>query len=91
RLASAAEDITIEQVIKVTEESFGLVECFNDGQNRCTLVGACKLADVLDAALDAFFDVLRKTTLAELVENGAALEKMLLPVSGVNRVGSVAG
>lgn len=79
KLARAPETITVEDVLRATEDNFELVECFNANQNRCVISSACKLSGVLDAALDAFFAVLRKTSLAELVVNSHALEKALLP------------
>lgn len=81
RLARAPESISVEEVLRVTEDSFDLVECFGDTQNRCVISGACKLSGVLDEALAAFFTVLRQVSLADLVKNGRLLEKSLLPLS----------
>lgn len=81
RLARLAENINIEEVLRATEDNFDLVECFNSAQNRCVIAADCKLSGVLDTALAAFFDVLQKTSLAELIVNGDALEKALLPLS----------
>ncbi len=78
RLARAPEAISVEEILLATEDNFNLVECFDAKQNRCVISGACKLSSVLDAALAAFFAVLRQSSLADLVTNDAALESMLL-------------
>lgn len=82
RLARAPEDITVEEVLRATEDSFDLVECFAMAQNQCVISGACKLTGVLNEARAAFFGVLRKVTLAELVSNARMLEHALLPMPG---------
>jgi Rrf2 family nitric oxide-sensitive transcriptional repressor len=84
RLAGPPESISVAQVVRATEDNFHLVECFNPAQDRCVLTGACKLTGVLNTALAAFFEVLGRTTLADLVKNGKAIEKSLLPFPGVN-------
>ena len=78
-LAEPPESISVEQVLRATEDNFDLVECFTASQNHCVLSDACKLSGVLDNALAAFFSVLRETTLADLVKNKKAIEKTLLP------------
>lgn len=82
RLARPPESINVEQVLRATEDNFDLVECFNASQNHCVITEVCKLKGVLDAALAAYFSVLRQTSLADLIGNGKALEKALLPFPG---------
>jgi Rrf2 family nitric oxide-sensitive transcriptional repressor len=79
-LAEPPGNISVEQVLRATEDNFDLVECFNAAQNHCILSDVCKLSGVLDTALAAFFSVLRETTLADLVKNKKAIEKTLLPL-----------
>jgi Rrf2 family nitric oxide-sensitive transcriptional repressor len=79
RLARPPESINVEQALRATEDSFDLVECFDATTNHCAISGSCQLNGVLDAALAAFFDVLRAVTLADLVKNGKVIEKSLLP------------
>ncbi len=81
RLAEPPEHISVEQVLRATEDNFDLVECFNAAQSHCILSDICKLSGVMDTALAAFFSVLGQTTLADLVENGKIIEKTLLPQS----------
>ncbi len=86
RLARPAGQISVADALRATEDNFNLVECFNAGHNHCVISGACKLSAVLDDALAAFFDVLGKTSLADLVVNGHALQRVLVPANG-NSVG----
>ena len=80
RLASPPHSINVEQVLRATEDNFDLVECFNAAQNHCVLSDVCKLSGALDRALEAFFSVLRQSTLGDLIKNSKAIEKTLLPL-----------
>jgi Rrf2 family nitric oxide-sensitive transcriptional repressor len=82
RLAGPPDSISVEQVLRATEDNFDLVECFNASQNHCVLTDICKLNGALNAALAAFFAELSQTTLADLVKNRKAIEKALLPMPG---------
>lgn len=81
RLALPPERISVEQVLRATEDNFDLVECLG-GENTCVIAGACKLAAALEDAREAFFASLRQVSMADLVGNGRALERSLLP-SGI--------
>lgn len=78
RLARPPESISVEEALFATEDNFDLVECFGP-DNHCVITDVCKLSGVLDNAREAFFAVLRKVSLANLVKNGKLLEKSLLP------------
>jgi Rrf2 family nitric oxide-sensitive transcriptional repressor len=62
-LARPAEDIGLGEVVRATEPSFALVECFSTN-NQCVLAGRCWLGRVFDQALRAFLAVLDQHTLA---------------------------
>lgn len=79
RLAYPPEDISVEQVLRATEDNFDLVECFG-GARDCTLERACRLAQALRDAREAFFASLREVSLADLVGNGLAFTRALQPV-----------
>jgi Rrf2 family nitric oxide-sensitive transcriptional repressor len=79
KLARAPAEISVDDVLRATEEDFNLVECFGNTKNSCRITGACKLSGVLDAALAAFFAVLRQSTLADLVAAGDVFNARLLP------------
>jgi Rrf2 family nitric oxide-sensitive transcriptional repressor len=85
RLAMPPEQLTVEQVLRATEDNFDLVECFG-GANTCVIAGACKLGTALEDAREAFFASLRQVSMADLVSNGRALERSLLPQGGVTRI-----
>jgi Rrf2 family nitric oxide-sensitive transcriptional repressor len=79
RLAQAPEKIGIGDVIRLTEEDFRLVECFDPDTNQCVISGRCKLARILDEALDSYLKTLDRYTLADLAaERG--LKRRLMAV-----------
>ncbi len=67
RLAQAPERIRLGDVVRRTEGTLALVECFNAGTSRCPLTPACGLKRALADAFDAFFDVLDQRSLADVV------------------------
>ncbi|MBC2771827.1 iron-responsive transcriptional regulator RirA [Rhizobium sp. AQ_MP] len=69
RLGRAADKITLFDVVKVTEDSFAMAECFeDDGDVECPLIDSCGLNSALRKALNAFFDVLSEYTIDDLVK-----------------------
>lgn len=67
RLAKSPSEIRIGDVIRRTEGGAGLVECFDPETNTCPLLATCELRVALHEALAAFFAVLDRYTLADLV------------------------
>jgi Rrf2 family nitric oxide-sensitive transcriptional repressor len=67
RLARAPEEIRVGDVVRSSEGSFDLVECFDPASSRCAIQQACGLRSVLGEALGAFLAVLDGYTLADLV------------------------
>jgi Rrf2 family iron-responsive transcriptional regulator len=69
RLGRPADKITLFDVVKVTEDSFAMAECFeDDGEVDCPLIDSCGLNAALRKALNAFFDVLTEYTIDDLVK-----------------------
>lgn len=66
KLAKPAKQIHVSDVIKVTEDNFAMAECFENEAIECPLVNACGLHATLNKALNAFFNVLSETTIADL-------------------------
>jgi len=66
KLGRAADDITVADVVRVTEENFAMAECFDNDAVECPLVNACGLNTTLAKALKAFFSILEVTTIADL-------------------------
>jgi len=67
KLAKPAEDITLFDVVRVTEENFAMAECF-ESDTECPLVDGCGLNEALRKALGAFFEVLASYTIRDLVD-----------------------
>lgn len=78
RLARKPEDIGIGEVIRLTEEDFTMVECFDPASNTCAIARPCRLRGMLSRALDAYLGVLDEYTLANLTERHPALSRILL-------------
>ena len=66
KLGKPAQEITLFDVVRVTEESFAMAECF-ESDTECPLVDSCALNSALREALNAFFEVLGRHTIADLV------------------------
>ncbi len=70
RLGRAAEEINIGAVVRTTENDFALVECFHD-DDHCIITSDCKLKNLLNRALQSWFEVLDAVTLKDLVDQPA--------------------
>ncbi|AQX18496.1 transcriptional regulator, BadM/Rrf2 family [Bartonella sp. CDC_skunk] len=66
KLAKPATEISVADVIKITEDNFSMAECFDNQSSNCPLINFCGLNIVLKKALDSFFDVLSLTSIADL-------------------------
>ena len=77
RLARSADKISLLDVVRLTEESFSMAECFDEGGSDCPLIDACSLNNALRKALNAFFDVLNGYTIAELVRTKPDIRALL--------------
>lgn len=77
RLGRPASEITLLDTIRLTEESFSMAECFEDGESTCPLTGSCDLNAALREALGAFFSVLEKHTIADLAGKRRDLRQRL--------------
>ena len=73
RLAKPPEDITVGEVVRITEAPLELAECFNPQTNTCPLIGACNLSRTWHRALEAFLDVLDNVTIADIASNRGEL------------------
>lgn len=77
RLAQNPDGINIGALVRQTERNSVLVECFNPDGCECRIAPACRLAGVLAEAQEAFYQVLEKYTLADLMINAPALDQLL--------------
>jgi Rrf2 family nitric oxide-sensitive transcriptional repressor len=77
RLALPPGEINVAHVVRKTEGGDVPAECFKPDDNKCSLTGRCKLESVLGEAIDSFYAVLGRYTLADLVKNRAVIAKVL--------------
>jgi len=78
RLARKPEQIGLGEVVRVTEEDFTMVECFDPATNSCAIIRPCRLRGILRRAFDAYFVVLDQFTLADLTQGNPLLSRTLL-------------
>lgn len=76
-LAHPAEDIVLGHVVRHTEASFTIVECFDPRANRCCIAGICSLEGVIAKAMNAFLETMDAYTLADVTKNKGALALQL--------------
>lgn len=76
-LGRPADQIRVGDVFRTFEAVLPFTECEAGAANTCPLVAACRLKCVLHDALAAFYAVLDKTTVADLVSGNAELETLL--------------
>ncbi len=76
-LAMPPERVLIGQVVRAAEGEAVPAACFGISPSRCSIVRICRLRGVLQEAVDAFYAVLDRYTLADLAHNRAALAKVL--------------
>lgn len=78
RLARDPSEITVGEVVRLTEDEFALVECFDPASDGCVISPACILKRGLHEALEAFLGVLDTYTVADLVARPKGLTSLLL-------------
>ncbi|TCD14980.1 iron-responsive transcriptional regulator RirA [Oricola cellulosilytica] len=66
KLARPATEITLLDVVRLTEDNFNMAECFENEDADCPLMDSCRLSSALREALNAFFAVLDRYTVADL-------------------------
>ncbi len=76
KLARKPKDIGIGEVLR-TVEDWGIVECFAAETNDCVITGGCGLQPILKQALDAWFAVLDRYSLADVVHRKSVLVQLL--------------
>ena len=82
-LALPPAGINIGAVVRDTEGDAVVAECFDGSRSsNCAIVGSCKLRGPLGEAIDAFYAVLDRYTLADVVRNRAQLAQVLFFPAG---------
>ncbi|MEZ5386159.1 MAG: Rrf2 family transcriptional regulator [Prosthecobacter sp.] len=82
-LGMKPEKIRIGMVVRRTEDTPFIVECFDKQHNTCPINGSCRLKGALAQAVNAFYETLDRHTLSDLVAgaDGTRLNRILLPKS----------
>jgi Rrf2 family nitric oxide-sensitive transcriptional repressor len=76
-LAMPPELIPVGDVVRQTEGQVVAAECFGEHAGDCCIAPACHLRGVLGEAVAAFYAVLDRHTLADIVDNREQLSRML--------------
>lgn len=76
KLAKPAASINLGAIVRGTEDSLALVECFDRERNTCVVTAACGLRGPLEEALAAFLAVLDRYSLADLIANPGTYKRM---------------
>jgi Rrf2 family iron-responsive transcriptional regulator len=77
RLGKPADEVTLYEIVRVTEDNFAMAECFENDSAECPLIDSCSLNAALYKALNAFFAVLQDYTIADLVQNRPHMRSLL--------------
>lgn len=79
QLARPAPKINVGAVVRAAEGPAVPAACFEASAPRCSIAPVCRLRGVLGDAVDAFYAVLDRYTLADLVGDRSELRAILLP------------
>lgn len=82
-LGMPPEDIRVGLLVRRTENSPVIVECFDPKTNTCPINGNCRLKGVLAEAVEAYYSALDRYTIRDLVAGAAGkrIFKILIPAS----------
>lgn len=81
-LARPPREIRLGDVVRMSEGGDGVMDCTGPCNVPCRLLPACHLKELLDKAAAAFFSVLDRHTLADLLANKRTLRRALGLIPG---------
>ncbi|MGL4603105.1 MAG: RrF2 family transcriptional regulator [Iodobacter sp.] len=73
RLSRPAGQISVGALVRLSEADSPVVECFDREHSTCSISAVCRLKGVLNEAMQAFYTVLDRYTLQDLIDNPAEL------------------
>ncbi len=76
-LAKPADHISVGKVVRDTEGAAQPAECFSEEPSDCAIARCCRLKGVLAEAVQAFYAVLDRYSLADITRNRAVLAQVL--------------
>ena len=77
RLAQEPADIRVGDVIRDLEGQFALADCMETKANTCRIAPMCRIRSIYWEALEAFFDILSRYTIADLAKQRPELRAAL--------------
>lgn len=77
RLLHDPQTINVGKVVRLMEDDFQIVECFDKERNSCPITPVCSLKHALARALQAYLAVLDEYTLQDLAGNPLELLQFL--------------
>jgi Rrf2 family nitric oxide-sensitive transcriptional repressor len=77
RLDRAPDEINVGAIVRRTENTWDVVECFNRKTNTCPIEPACGLKAALTRAQRAFVSVLDEYTLAHFLPRAREVKRLL--------------
>ncbi|MEM1376928.1 MAG: Rrf2 family transcriptional regulator [Pseudomonadota bacterium] len=80
RLAKAPTEITVGEVVRVSEENMSMADCFDADAPSCPLDLACQLKSTFADAQEAFLKVLDGVTIDDLAKPSAAVVNLLAQI-----------
>jgi Rrf2 family nitric oxide-sensitive transcriptional repressor len=80
RLGLDPAQLTVGQVVRLTEGPLDVVECFNPDKNTCPLIDICVLSRKIKQATAAFIAVLDGVTIADIAANRGQLLDRIAPL-----------
>jgi Rrf2 family nitric oxide-sensitive transcriptional repressor len=84
RLVRDPSSISVGEVMRAMEKDFAVVECLGAAR-FCRVAGVCGARSVFSRALDAYFEVLDRTSLEEIAANDYGLRGALGLAPGTAR------
>ncbi len=76
-LARPPEEIRLGDIVRLGEETEAVIDCTDRESRCCRLSSACSLKDVLDEAAAAFFEVLDRHSLADVLGRPTRMRRVL--------------
>ncbi|QBC44543.1 RrF2 family transcriptional regulator [Iodobacter fluviatilis] len=73
RLSRPADQISVGALVRLSEADSPVVECFDRKHSTCSIGRVCRLKGVLFEAMEAFYSVLDRYTLQDLINNPVEL------------------
>jgi Rrf2 family nitric oxide-sensitive transcriptional repressor len=77
RLALDPAEINVGRVVRAAEGASHVAECFEPGGDACVIAGSCHLSGVFREALEAFYAVLDRYTLQDLLDRSNGVTAIL--------------